>query len=425
MTRSTGSCTQNFATHSPALTATLAIAMLFAVVVAWPMAQAQTLATLYNFTGRADGAYPTAGLTMDQAGNLYGTTSYGGNMEGSPCDGGGCGTVFKLEHRGSGWVLARLYAFSGPDGNVPQTRVIFGPDGNLYGTTTYGGSSGDGVVFRLQPPASICKTTLCPWTETVLHSFTGVGNGANPTYGDLAFDRAGNIYGTTPAGGDPICKCGVVYELTPSNGGWIETVLHTFHDLNGEGASPYAGVIFDRAGNLYGTTVYGGRLSGYTGFGTIYRLAPSEGSWTENVIYAFTGGNDGKLPFGGLIFDSSGNLYGATSCLTGPPCTAYELSPSNGGWTFSLLYTFNDVYEGSVAAPTMDPGGNLYGTLTLANQDVFRLTSSGGQWTLTGFNFLGDDFPSGNVILDAIGNVYTTTEDGGNHSEGSIFEITP
>jgi uncharacterized repeat protein (TIGR03803 family) len=416
-------CTRNFAAHSPTLKAMLAITMLFAVVVAWPVAQAQTLTTLYNFTGGGDGGYPVAGLTMDQAGNLYGTTSFGGTSGGPPCYSDGCGTVFKLEHRGSGWVLARLYAFSGPDGNVPQTRVIFGPDGNLYGTTTYGGQSDKGLVFRLQPPASICKTTLCPWTETVLYSFTGGSDDANPTYGDLAFDRAGNIYGTTPAGGDPICHCGVVYELSPSNGGWRQTVLHIFHERNGEGLFPYAGVIFDAAGNLYGTTLYSYSRGDYNG-GAIYELTPSEGGWTENILYTFTG-TDGGEPYGGLIFDSSGNLYGVTSCLNGPPCTVYELSPSNGGWIFNVLYSFNNVYEGSLAALAMDPAGNLYGTLALANQAVFRLTLSDRLWALTGFNFPGDDFPEGNVILDASGNLYTTTEEGGTHSNGSIFEITP
>lgn len=408
------------------VTVTLAWTMLFAAVVALPAAHAQTLTMLYNFTGRTDGGYPVAGLTMDRLGNLYGTASYGGNTGGSPCYGGGCGTVFKLEHIGSSWMLNRLYAFSGPDGYVPQARVVFGPAGNLYGTTTYGGQSGAGVVFRLQPPAAACKTALCPWTETVLYSFSGGTDGANPTYGDLVFDQAGNIYGTTPAGGDPTCKCGVVYELSPSNGGWTETVLHTFHERNGEGLYPYAGVVFDPTGNLYGTTVSSFSRYGY-GAGTIYELTPSQGGWIENLLYVFTEEKDGNEPYGGLIFDSSGNLYGVTSCLTGGPCTVYELSPSNGGWTFSVLYTFNgnDVYEGSLAALTMDPAGNLYGTLALANQAVFRLTPSGGQWTLTGFNFPGEGFQMGNVILDASGNVYTTAADGGNDSKGSVIEITP
>lgn len=407
------------------------IAMLaigLALCVGTQAAQAQTLTTLYNFTGGSDGADPAAGLTMDAAGNLYGTAALGGNTGGSPCDVDGCGIVFKLEHKGSGRFLVPLYAFSGPDGYVPQARVTFGPDRNLYGTTTYGGQSNAGVVFRLQPPGTACKTALCPWTETVLYSFSGGSDGANPTSGDLAFDRAGNIYGTTPYGGDPICKCGVVYKLSPSNGGWTDTVLHTFHEQNGEGQEPYAGVVFDPVGNLYGTTfaggVGGGAGRGY-GAGTIYELSPSGGSWSENVLYSFTQEKDGNEPYGGLIFDSSGNLYGVTLCLTGPPCTVYELSPSNGGWTLNVLYTFNDVYEGSAAVLTMDPAGNLYGTLVLANQDVFRLTPSGGHWTLTGFNFPGGDDPEGNVILDASGNVYTTAVLGGNYSKGSIFEITP
>ena len=403
-------------------------AMMFAIALLWVglalPAQAQTLTTLYSFTGGADGGGPVAGLTMDRAGNLYGTTSYGGNKGGSTCDVDGCGTVFKLEHKGSGWVLVPLYAFSGPDGYVPEARVLFGPDGALYGTTTYGGQSNAGVIFRLQPPAAACKTALCPWTETVLYSFSGGSDGAYPTYGDLTFDQAGNIYGTTPDGGDPICKCGVVYELSRSHGGWTETVLHTFSQQDGEGLSPFAGVIFDAGGNLYGTTVSSFSRFG-EGPGAIYELSPSQGAWTENVLYTFTGDRDGNEPYGGLIFDSAGNLYGVTGCITGPPCTVYELSPSGGGWTLNVLYTFNDVYEGSLAALTMDPAGNLYGTLTLADQGVFRLTPSGGTWNLTGFNSPGSVFTEGSVVLDAGGNVYATSEVGGNHSKGNIFEIMP
>ena len=164
-------------------------------------AQAQTFKVIYNFTGGQDGGAPGAGLTMDRAGNLYGTATGGGSS--------GNGTVFKLSHKGSGkgsgWVLAPLYSFQGGnDGATPIARVIFGPDGSLYGTTTYGGIQGCrfgydtcGTVFKLQPPPVACKTALCPWTETVLYRFTGGSDGGHPQNGDLLFDQSGTLYGTT------------------------------------------------------------------------------------------------------------------------------------------------------------------------------------------------------------------------------------
>jgi len=389
------------------------------VVVAIQAAHAQTYEVIYNFTGGADGRYPLAGLTMDAAGNFYGTTSEGGYFGGG-C-GPGCGTVFKLEHKGSNWVLFPIYQFHGSDGYYPEARVIFGPDGNLYGTITYGGPSGAGEVFRLQPPATTCNTALCPWSLTVLHAFTGGADGGRPQYGDLVFDEAGNIYGTTPTGGDPICNCGVVYELSPSSGGWTQTVLHRFQPVH-DGEGPLAGVTFDSAGNIFGTTASGG-ISGMYCCGAVYELSPAGGGgWTESIIYEFTEENDGGEPYGGLIIDASGNLYGVN--LFG---VVYELSPSNGAWTFTPLYTFNNVYEGSFAAPTLDAAGNLYGTLGIANQMVFRLNDTGGDWTLTGFTYNGSglDIPEGNVILDAGGNVYTTASFGGKHQSGYIFEITP
>src|ERR1019366_3106193 len=217
--------------------------------------QAQTFTVLHSFTG-PDGANPLAGLTIDRAGNLYGTTWAGGTAN---CYFKfGCGTVFKMKHAGSGWILIPLYEFSGSDGLGPEDRVIFGPDGTLYGQTTYGQgydcSCGD--VFNLKPPPTRPQTPLSPWIDTVLHQFyPGAGEGNEPA-GDLVFDSAGNIYGTTSVGGnDRFCEgigCGTVYQLAPSNGGWIETVLYQF--TNGiEGEYPSSGVILDPAGKLYGT----------------------------------------------------------------------------------------------------------------------------------------------------------------------------
>src|SRR5664279_4276717 len=177
--------------------ASMAVAILL-IVIAWQPIEAQTFTTLHGFS-RTDGAMPMAGLTMDAAGNLYGTTQSGGAA-------GGGGTVFKLVHTGSTWILHPLYSFpiaqhGGNDGAVPYAGVTIGPDGNLYGTTTLGSGSAEyGTVFKLSPPASVCRSTLCPWTETILYRFSGGSDGYSP-FGPVVFDSAGNLYGTTAAGG--------------------------------------------------------------------------------------------------------------------------------------------------------------------------------------------------------------------------------
>lgn len=379
------------------IAATLALLFLAAVNVS----QAQTFTTLHNFTGGADGDSPFAGLSMDRAGNLYGTTAYGGHVGGACTQYANCGTVFELKRKGSDWIFYTLYEFRGPDGETPEARVIVGPDGNLYGTTMAGGQSGQGTVFRLQPPPSFCKAFTCPWTEAVLHSFKGGSDGANPAYGDLAFDQAGNIYGTTPNGGAN--ASGTVFELSPSGSTWTETIIHAFN--GSDGYEPYAGVIFDNAGNLYGTT-----SGGEGGSGNAFEMTHTSSGWSLNVIYnfPFPGG-----AYGGLIRDAAGNLYGITAFNP----TVYELSPSNGSWTYKELYTLGGYFTTSQL--TMDAAGNLYGTIVLSNTEVFRLTPSGGQWTMTGFSGSAGAEPYGNVIFDASGNLYATA------SEDCVFEITP
>ena len=406
------------ATHVRSQAGKTVILLIALIGFAGAAAQAQ-FTLLHNFTNGPDGGEPYAGLSMDRAGNLYGTASTGGNSSGacSHRNPPGCGTVFKLSRKGSGWIFTPIYTFSGPDGANPQGSVIIGPDGTLYGTTTYGGDIDEGTVFNLRPPAASCKSVLCPWTETVLYSFQGFTDGVEPTFGDLAFDGAGNIYGTTPRGGQG--SNGTVYKLSPSNGGWTETVLYRFQG-SPDGATPYAGVVFDHAGNLWGTTAFGGSYSN----GTVYQLVPSGSGWTKSVVHNFLGGSDGANPYDGLIVDQFDNFYGATFGSNGTTVKVYELSPSNGGWTFTTLYSFT-ANQGIIGKLAMDAAGSLYGTNYYDVPEVFRLTPSNGSWSLTGsWGGLGSN-PAGNVIFDSSGNLYTTASNGGPSQVGMVFEITP
>ena len=397
---------------------------------------------IHNFTGGVDGAAPFAGLTTDGAGNLYGTAWTGG---------AGYGTAFKLTHKGSGWTFNPLYSFAGGnDGSHPDSPVIIGADGSIYGTTETGGSGkcnsagypGCGTVFNLKPPPTACKTALCPWTEKVLHTFTGGSDGAY-SFGNVISDQAGKLYGTTGYGGIyGDCDnydgfgCGTVYELMPSGGGWNESVLWNFGN-GSDGKSPYTGLVFDQSGNLYGTTVIGGQY----GLGTVFQLTPSGSGWTENILYSFQGASDGSDPYAGLIVDQSGNLYGATPTGgQGGGGTVFELSPSGGNWTFTALYSFPGV-SGTNTGPygnlVMDAAGNLYGT-TIGNfgqggdyGSVFKLTNLGGNngWAYTLlYAFAGGsdgEGPSGNLVLDSSGNLYGTAPNGGAYSSGVVFEIKP
>jgi uncharacterized repeat protein (TIGR03803 family) len=249
---------------------------------------------------------PIGGLIFDAAGNLYGTTGLGGAH--------GFGTVFQLTPNADGsWKEKVLHHFTGGnDGGTPNACPIFDLAGNLYGTTQFGGTSKNGTVFKLTPNAD------GSWTESVLHNFNGADG--SDLEGGLILDQAGNLYGTTFFGGSRgSCPgsdsgCGTVFQLTPNaDGSWKEKVLHHFTG-GAQGAEPYAGLILDQAGNLYGTAEFGGDLSFCmrAGCGVVFKLAPnSKGEWTETVLHYFVD-HPGARPLAGLIFDATGNMYSTT-----------------------------------------------------------------------------------------------------------------
>jgi uncharacterized repeat protein (TIGR03803 family) len=338
------------------------IAILTLVPGAWAQSKYKML---YKFTGGKDGENPDA-LIFDQAGNLYGTTDRGGAH--------GLGTVFQLVPNADGnWRESVLYSFCSRtncgDGAQPAAGVVFDLAGNLYGTTSGGGGAhGGGTVFKLAPNAD------GSWRESVLHSFcsrTNCGDGAFPP-ASLIFDPAGSLYGTTWRGG--ALDQGTVFKLTRNaDGSWRESVLHSFCSRTncGDGTGPEAGLVFDPAGNLYGTTSSGGALDQ----GTVFKLTRNaDGSWRESVLHSFcsrTNCGDGAQPVADLVFDPAGNLYGTTfaggdqGCYQGGGCgVVFKLTPnSNGGWKEAVLHTFADHPGASpFAGLILDPAGNLYGT---------------------------------------------------------------
>ncbi len=399
-------------------------------------AYASTEKILHNFNLTPNGQQPNGGLISDAAGNLYGTTLYGGTYS--------FGAVYELTPNSKGgWVETLLYSFTGAaDGNGPIGTLVFDTAGNLYGGTIGGGSQLDGVIFKLTPHKN------APWTESVLWNFHGA-DGVNSN-GGMIFDQAGNLYGTTSNGGGlgrQTCinlGCGTAFRLTPgTNGKWTLTTLYRFQGA-GDGANPKPNLAIDHAGNLYGTTSTGGVLGTGLGHGVVFELTPGAVSWTETVLYAFTGGTDGGYPASTVIFDQSGNLYTTTAVggsgtgCDNPACGAVvELSPASGGlWTETVIYSFNGSDgQTPVGNLVFDRASNLYGTTSagggVGDGTVFQLThGSGGQWTQSVlWSFTGGTDgrnPTFGVTLGSSGQIYgALTASGVSNGNGTVFALLP
>lgn len=366
---------------------------------------------LYRFSG-SDGAYPFGGVIADQAGNLYGTTLSGGS---GGCRakrvGTGCGTIFELSPDGTETVL---HQFTGDkDGKYPQAGLIRDSAGNLYGTTEEGGSGcgrlGCGTVFELSSDGS----------KTILHNFSGGSDGAYPL-APLFEDKAGNLYGTTSYWGEYLR--GTVFKISPDG---TESVLYAFNDAGSDGEYPYGGLIGDKAGNLYGTTSYGGKES----CGTVYEVAPDG---TESTLYTFLGETHGAYPHAGLIRDNVGNLYGTTSGGDFPDYGNVFKLAADGNET--ALYTFTGGSDGAEpwGGVIEDKAGNLYGTTeyggTAAMGTVFKLAPDGSETVLHAFTKNRDGkFPVSTLIEGSAGYLYGTTYKGGKtacrYGCGIVFKI--
>jgi len=408
-------------------TMVVALAVSVWLIVAATDVQAQTFTVLHTLNGGSDGSGTANGLAIDQEGNLYGTAVTGG-ISNCPFDPPGCGTVFKLSRHNDSWIYTVLYSFSGvSDGFWPQTIAV-GPDGSLYGTTIFGGNGcghGCGTVFRLQPPATFCRSVSCPWTKTTLFQFGHLLDGAGPSV-TVTFDSSGNIYGGTNAYGEN--GLGTVWELARSGGGCSFQVLYALQFTGGQAGN---GVVFDAAGNLWGSGDGGdpncGGQNELYGCGVIWELTPSASGWNQTIVFnldSTTGGG----PNGTFRFDQAGNLYGTLTDngLEGNG-GVFQFAPSSG--QYNLLYAAPgdvNVAYGPQGGVVMDGAGNIYAAdpANGPHDDgyVIRLTPSNGHWIYTDLHdFAGGSdgsAPYGPLVVDAEGNVY------GANAANVIFEIT-
>jgi uncharacterized repeat protein (TIGR03803 family) len=367
-------------------------------------ARAQSFNVIHNFTGGTDGANPLNGLMMGAAGYMYGTTSAGGAYNN--------GTVFRIGPTGS---LQTVYAFEGgADGSSPQSFLIEDSQGRLYGTTSAGGTYGGGTVFRIANNV-----------KTILHSF-GSGSDGSAPLGGLIFDRVGNLYGTTSAGG--ATGNGSVFMLSPRGIVWGETVLYSFGTGN-DGTVPYAAVALDSAGDVLGTTSAGGT----GGYGTIFELNKAN-NWAETIVYNFQNENDGGVPYAGLIADGLGNFYGAaTEGGSQGGGSIFELTPAGSGWNFAPIQSLpGSGISGTFRNLMLTASGTIYATTHCDGEydagTVYELVPGGGSWNYTLlYTFTGGSdglYSYSNLVMFA-NRLYGTTNQGGAYGKGVVFAVLP
>jgi uncharacterized repeat protein (TIGR03803 family) len=389
----------------------LSIALFLAALVSYP-AQGQTFTVLYSFTGGDDGRSPSADLVSDAAGNLYGTTGYGGTHS---CSFGlGCGIVFKLSPGGTQTVL---YDFTGGSDGAQPAGLVRDAAGNLYGTTAVGGdlscgfSSGCGTVFKLSPGGVLI----------VLHTFTGPPDGEAPG-SRLIRDAAGNLYGTTSYGGDAACasatgNCGTVFKVDASGN---ETVLHAFTGKP-DGEAPFGSLVQDGSGNLFGTTRLGGDANDD---GTVFKI---DSAGNETVLHTFTGA-DGSRPETALVLIGQ-DLYGSTNA--GGAFSLGEVFKLSKTGQLTIVHSFGGGKAGSQPQNfTHDALGNLYG---VTSQDgafgygvAFKLDTHGREFLLHAFSGGPDGGnPFARLLRDSAGSLFGTTSIGGALGYGTVFKIRP
>lgn len=390
--------------------------------------------TLYSFgvseQGQGGAPFELDGLIADQYGDFYGTARQGGTL-----GYGVVFEMTPPVAPGGTWIETVLYNFqNGSDGNLPMGGLILDKAGNLYGTTAYGGGSakGNGSVFELSPPSVAGGA----WTETTLHDFQGGTDGAVPNCGVIS-DSNGNLYGATTSGGAADAGTVFELSPPSAPGGvWSETVLYSFILVEGSyprGAFPFGGLLRNPQGALFGTTSYGGPSND----GVVFKLEPplaGQSNWREEILYSFTGGSDGANPNGNLALGANGGFYGVAAQWGGfngfGYGTVYQMTPPalpGGSWTETTIYTFTS--GGAWANPVniMTHGGTLYGTTGGPAGTVFQLTPQADAWIETDlhvFDWTDGNYPVARLTFSK-GRFYGTTLGGGVYDQGVFFELIP
>ena len=361
------------------------------------LAPAQTFTTLYTFQGPPDGSDPHGKLIRDPAGNLYGTTVSGGKF----CNNVGCGTAFKIDPIGREAVL---HSFRRLDGVAPDSALVVDPSGNLYGCARTGGAFASGTIFKLSPLGAI----------RVLHTFNPTNHDAATPTG-LVRDHAGNLYGTTEAGG--AFHLGTIFKIDPDGN---ESILVSFDGSNG--AAPKGGLIMDGSGNLYGTTFQGGTLNA----GTVF---VSDTSGNVTVLYSFADAGDGGFPFAGVVKDFAGNLYGTTG--SGGRFNAGTVFKLDAAGNETVLHSFRpNLGDGKspIGGVVIDDNGNLFGTTEYGGVSglgtVYKVDPQGNESIIHSFAGGAEgQQPLAGLVMDGAGNLYGTTS--GLTGNGTVFKISP